>query len=398
MDFKADFPIFQSEKPFIYLDTAATAHKPRQVIEALSHFYAKEYATVHRGVYSQVRAATEVYHHSRIKVQRFINAAYPEEIIFTRGTTASLNFLARAFAEAFLKKGDAILLTEVEHHSNLVPWQMVAKQKELELRFIKIEDAGELDWCSFETLLLDGKVKLVSLAHMSNVLGTIHPASKIIEAAHAKGALVCLDGAQAAAHLPIDVQALDADFYTFSGHKLYGPTGVGILYGKKELLLQLPPFEGGGDMVEKVTLQQATYNSLPYKFEAGTPMIAEVIGLGSALDYLNTIGMENIQRWERELLTRATQRLLEIEGVRIIGSAKEKGAILSFTIEGVHPLDLATLLDCQGVAIRSGHHCSQPTMDRFQISACSRLSFGLYNNFQDIEHFIEILKILLNLF
>jgi cysteine desulfurase / selenocysteine lyase len=391
-----DFPIFQKRCPYLYFDSAATAHKPQAVIDAISRFYSDSYATVHRAIYAAARSSTDAYQGVREKVHHFIGAAAPEEIIFTRGTTASLNLLARSLAAAFLKPDDLILLTEVEHHSNLVPWQMVAQSVGCKLRFIPVTDRGEIEWEGFEKLLDEG-VKIVSLAHVSNVLGTLHPVKAIIEAAHAKGAYVCLDGAQAVAHMPINVQTLDVDFYAFSGHKLYGPTGIGVLYGKRELLEKLPPIEGGGDMVDQVSLQKTTFNILPYKFEAGTPMIAEVIGLGAAIDYLNAIGMEAIASWEERLLQEATEEFLKVPEIQIIGTAKEKGALISFAIDGVHPLDLATLLDCRGVAIRSGNHCSQPTMQRFGCTSLARISFGLYNQMQEVKTFFKILKELLSL-
>lgn len=396
-NYRKDFPyLCHSSQPPIYFDTAATAQKPYVVVQTLSDFYSHRYGTVNRGVYTLAREATDSYQDVRRKVQKFIRAEHFEEIIFTRGTTHSLNLLAHSFAEAFIQPGDVILLTEIEHHSNLVPWQMVSRKYGAELKFIPVNDAGELILEAFYQLL-DERVKLVSLAHISNVLGTLHPVKKIIEAAHRVGACVCLDGAQSAPHLPLNVQDLDVDFYAFSGHKLYGPTGVGVLYGKRELLEQMPPVEGGGDMIEKVTLTETTYAPLPAKFEAGTPMIAEVIGLGAALDYLTVIGMETIAQRERELLDYATQKLSAFPNLRIIGTAKEKGGILSFVIPSVHPLDIATLLDCRNIAIRSGHHCSQPAMERFQISASCRLSFGLYNTFEEIDQFTTALQDVLDM-
>lgn len=391
-DLRKDFPMISEEE--IYFDTAATAHKPQCVIDALVDFYAHHYGTVNRGIYKRARQATELYQEARRKVQRLINAAHPEEIIFTRGTTASLNLVAKSFGQAFLRPGDAIVISEIEHHSNIVPWQMLCQSLGTVLRIIPVNDEGEL---IFEEYLnqLDERVKLVSLAHVSNILGTLHPVKEIIGAAHEIGAHVCLDGAQAAPHLPINVQALDVDFYAFSGHKLYGPTGVGVLYGKRELLERMPPIEGGGDMIEKVTLLESTYTQLPTKFEAGTPMIGEVISLGAAVDYLSAIGLDQIASWERELLAYATKKLSEIEGLILIGTAQEKGAIISFAVEGTHPLDLATLLDCKGIAIRSGHHCSQPTLERFGLTSAARISFGLYNTFGEIDQFISSLRSIL---
>ncbi len=393
VDFRKDFPMIREGQ--IYFDTAASAQKPQVVIDALCDFYSNHYGTVNRGVYKLARNATELFHGARGKIQRFINAAHPEEIIFTRGTTASLNLLARSYAKAFLRTGDAIIISEIEHHSNIVPWQMICEESGAVLRIVPVNDAGEL---IFEELLaqLDEKVKLVSIAHMSNVLGTLHPVQEIIDAAHKVGAHVCLDGAQAIAHLPVDVEALGVDFYAFSGHKLYGPNGVGILYGKRELLEKMPPQEGGGDMIEQVTLRESTYNTLPSKFEAGTPMIAEVIALGAAIDYLQEIGMDTIATWEQELLAYATKKLGQIEGVKIIGTAPKKGAIISFVVDGIHPLDLATLLDCRGISIRTGHHCSQPALERFGETSVARISFGIYNTFEEIDQFISSLQSILN--
>jgi len=399
LDLRQDFPMLKKMVqgyPLIYFDSAATAHKPQSVITALTDFYSHHYGTVHRGVYTTARDATEMYSQARTKVQKFINAAHPEEIILTRGTTASLNLLARSFGERFVRPGQAIMISEIEHHSNIVPWQMLCEERGAVLRIIPVNDEGELIFEAFESLL-DEKVKLVSLAHVSNVLGTRHPIKQIIEAAHDVGAYVCVDGAQAVPHLPLDVQELDVDFYAFSGHKLYGPTGIGILYGKQELLEKLPPLEGGGDMIEQVTLEKTTYGRLPLKFEAGTPMIAEAIGLGAAIDYLAEIGMETIQSWEQELLLYATKKLSQIPNLRMLGTAKEKGAIITFVIKGVHSLDLATLLDCRGVAIRTGHHCSQPALDRFGLTTSARLSFGLYNTFDEVDQFFSILSDVLDI-
>ena len=399
LDLRSDFPMLKKMiqgHPLIYFDTAATAQKPQAVIDAMTDFYTHHYGTVNRGIYSLAREATDAYNASRRAVQTFINAAHPEEIIFTRGTTASLNLLARSFGERFIRPGHAILISEIEHHSNIVPWQMLCNERGAVLRIIPVNDEGELILEAFYDLL-DERVKLVSLAHVSNVLGTLHPVKEIIKASHKVGALVCLDGAQAAPHLPIDVQELDVDFYAFSGHKLYGPTGIGVLYGKQGLLEKLPPVEGGGDMIESVTLDKTTYGQLPLKFEAGTPMIAEAIGLKAAIDYINAADRHAIYAWEQELLAYATQKLSSLPQVRLIGTAAEKGAILSFTIEGVHPLDLGTLLDCRGIAIRTGHQCSQPALDRFGLTSSARLSFGLYNTLEEIDSFFIALTNVLEL-
>ncbi|NGX61764.1 MAG: putative cysteine desulfurase [Chlamydiae bacterium] len=399
LDLRSDFPILERRiqgHPLVYFDSAATTLKPTPVIEAISHFYTYSSGPVHRGVYTLSREATDQYEAARRKVQHFIGADSPEEIIFTRGTTASLNLLAHSFGQAFLRPGDVVLLSEIEHHSNLVPWQMLAERRGVVLRYIPVNDAGELIIDEFFNLL-DRKVKLISLAHISNVLGTLHPVKTLIEAAHRMGAFVCLDGAQSAPHLPLDVQELDVDFYAFSGHKLYGPTGIGVLYGKRDLLSQMPPIEGGGDMIEQVTLEKTTYAPLPFKFEAGTPMVAQAIGLGAAIDYVETIGMEKIAAYEAKLLNYATNRLSAVPGVKLIGTARKKGAIISFVIDGTHPLDLATLLDCRGIAVRTGHHCSQPTMERFGLSHTARLSFGIYNTLEEIDTLISTLKSLLPL-
>lgn len=396
--YRDDFPMLQKKvqgHPLIYFDTAATALKPLAVVEALNEFYTHQYGTVHRAVYSLAREATEAYNQARTKVQAFLGAKLPEEILFTRGTTASLNLLARSFGKAFLGPGDAVMVSEMEHHSNIVPWQMICEETGATLRVIPITDEGELNLEQFYALL-DKHVKLVSIAHLSNVTGTLHPVQEVIEAAHHVGAYVCLDGAQSAPHLPVNISSLDVDFYACSGHKLYGPTGIGVLYGKKGLLDQMPPVEGGGDMIEHVSFEKTTYNILPMKFEAGTPMIAEAIGLGTAVDYLTSIGMERIWTWEKELTDYALKRLAEIKGLRVIGNAQEKGGIISFTIDKVHPMDLGTLLDCQGIAIRTGHHCSQPAMKRFGITSCARLSFGLYNTCEEIDQFILSLKNILS--
>lgn len=396
---KDDFPVLQKKiqgYPLIYLDTAATAQKPQVVIDAMTDFYTHHYGSVHRAVYGLCREATEKYEEARRKIQSFINAAHPEEIVFTRGTTASLNMLARSFGAKFIRPGNAILISEIEHHSNIVPWQMLCEEKGALLRIVPVNDRGEIIFEEYLELL-DEKVKLVSLAHISNVLGTVHPVKQLIAAAHSAGAYVCLDGAQAAPHMPLDMQELDVDFYAFSGHKMYGPTGVGVLYGKKELLEQLPPVEGGGDMIDRVSLEKSSFAEPPLKFEAGTPMVAEVLGLGAAVDYLTEIGMENIHTIEQKLLAYASEKLRHIPNLHVIGTAQDKGALISFVVEGVHPLDIATLLDCRGIAIRSGHQCSQPALERFGQTSVARISFGLYNTFEEIDHFCGALIAVLDL-
>ena len=377
--------------PFVYLDSAATAQKPQEVIDAIYNFYHDEYGTVHRAVYATATQANEAYQESRRKMQRFLHAANVEEIIFTRGTTESINLVAYSFCKAFVKKGDEIMITEMEHHSNIVPWQLVAEQFEAKLVVVPFLDNGELDMEAFQKMLSE-KTKIVACAHISNTLGTINPIQEIIQKAHAFGAKVLIDGAQGAHHIPVDVVALDADFYVFSGHKAVGPTGIGVLYGKKELLEKMPPYQGGGDMIDTVTFAKTTYNTLPLKFEAGTPMIAEVIGLGAAIDFLMQVGMQKIQRWEHELLDFALPRILEIPGLNLLGLAKNRGAILTFSATGAHPLDIATLLDLQGIAVRSGHLCAQPVMRHYGITASCRASFAFYNTKEEISFFLDTLK------
>lgn len=391
---RTDFPVLTGSmhgKPLVYLDTAATAQKPLPVIEAINQFYSRHYGTVHRAVYELAVHSTEQYQETRNKVGKFLNAAKPDEIIFTRGTTEAINLVAYSFGKAFVKPGDEIVISEVEHHSNIVPWQLLCEDRGATLKIIPVDERGVLDLEAYKKLL-SPKTKLVAVGHISNALGTIHPIKEMIRLAHEVGAKVLIDGAQAAPHLRVDVQDLNADFYVFSGHKLYGPTGIGILYGKEDLLEKMPPYQGGGDMIEKVTFEKTTYNVLPLKFEAGTPSIAEVIGLGAAIDYLNGLGLESIHQWEHTLLEDATKKIQEIPGLTIIGTAPEKGAIISFKVDGVHPLDIGTMLDLQGVAIRTGHVCAQPTMHRYGVEAIARASFGLYNNQEDVDRFITALK------
>ncbi len=386
---RQDFPMLQKKmhgKPLIYFDSAATAQKPLVVIEAIDQFYREHYGTVHRAVYELSLHATEMYLAVRSKAQSFLNARKKEEVIFTRGTTESINLIAYSFGKAFIKEGDEVLITEMEHHSNIVPWQLCCEDRKAILKVVPITDEGTLDFAALEKLLTD-KTKIVAIAHISNSLGTINPIKQIAQLAHAKGAKIVVDGAQAAPHLPIDVQDLDVDFYVFSGHKAYGPTGIGVLYGKEELLEQMPPYQGGGDMIDTVYFEKTTYAPLPLKFEAGTPMIAEVIGLGAALDYMNKIGVSAIQEWEQELIQYATQQVLDIPGFRIIGQAPDKAAILSFVIKDLHPLDVGTLLDLKGIAVRTGHHCAQPVMRHFGVPGTARASFGLYNTKEEIDHF-----------
>ena len=391
---RSNFPMLKKTmhgKPLIYFDSAATAQKPQCVIDTLTQFYSNQYGTVHRAVYELAVHSTQAYQATREKARRFINAANVDEIIFTRGTTESINMIASSFGKAFVKPGDRIVISAIEHYSNIVPWQFLCEERGAILKVIPCNDKGDLDLNAYANLLTE-KPKLVSLCHISNALGTINPIKEMIAQAHAAGAKVLIDAAQSAPHMPIDVQDLDADFLVFSGHKVYGPTGVGILYGKETILNSLPPYQGGGDMIEKVTFAKTTYNTLPLKFEAGTPMFAEVIALGTALDYLSEIGMVKIQDWEHSLLQHALKKMDAIPGIRFIGNAANRGAIISFLVEGTHPLDLGTLLDLQGVAIRTGHHCAQPVMERFGIPGTARISFGLYNTPQEIDRFAEALQ------
>jgi len=398
LKYRDDFPLLKTKmhgKPLIYFDSAATAQKPESVIDAMTTFYVSHYGTVHRAVYELSTFATKKYEETRKKVALLLNAKKPEEIIFTRGATESINMAAFSFAKAFIRPGDEIIISEMEHHSNIVPWQMIRDDFQAVLKVIPMNDQGvsqgELDLEAFSKLLTD-KTKIVAVTHISNALGTVNPIKKMIQMAHERGAKVLVDGAQSVPHMKVDVRDLDADFYVFAGHKMYGPTGIGILYGKEELLNQMPPYQGGGDMIETVTFEKTTYNTLPLKFEAGTPMIAEVLGLGAAVDYINHIGLDLIYQYEQELLIYATEKIQKIEGLKIIGTAKEKGAILTFTVDGVHPLDLATLLDLQGICIRTGHHCAQPVMRHFGLTSASRASLSFYNTKDEIDLFIEALQ------
>jgi cysteine desulfurase/selenocysteine lyase len=387
---RADFPILETNihgKPLVYLDNAATTQKPLAVIEAESLYYRHDNANVHRGVHALSQRATDAFEAARLKVQRLINAASPNEIIFVRGTTEAINLVAQSYGRSRFKAGDEIILSRMEHHSNIVPWQILCEQTGAHLRIIPINDVGELELEAYNQML-GPRTKLVAVAHVSNALGTINPVRAMIDLAHVHGVPVLLDGAQAIAHLPVDVQALDCDFYAFSGHKLYGPTGVGVLYGKAALLDAMPPYQGGGDMIRSVSFEGTTYNTLPYKFEAGTPNIAGVIGLGAAVDYVTGIGFDALIEHELALLTYATQAVIDIPGLRIIGNAREKTGILSFVLEGVHPHDIGTILDRQGVAIRTGHHCTMPLMEHFGVSATARASFALYNTRAEVNKLV----------
>lgn len=393
MSYKTDFPIFQhpENRSLVYLDNAASTQKPRRVIDAMSDFYEKNNANIHRGVYQLSERATADYESVRKKIQQFIHARDICEIIFTRSTTESINLVAHGLGNSDIQTGDEILISEMEHHSNIVPWQMLCEKTGAILRVIPVLDSGVLDLPTYRAML-NVKTKFVAIAHVSNVLGTINPIKSMIAAAHQVGAKVLVDGAQAVAHIPINMIDLDCDFYAFSSHKLYGPTGVGVLYGKKQLLERLPVYQTGGDMIAQVTFKKTTFNALPYKFEAGTPNIAGVVGLGAAVDYVARIGFGTIQAHENQLLRVATERFSAFEGLTIVGNTSDKIGVIAFTIEGVHPHDVATILDQSGVAIRAGHHCAMPLIDRFGISALSRVSFGLYNELRDIDVLMQGLK------
>jgi cysteine desulfurase/selenocysteine lyase len=386
-DWRRDFPILQQQingKPLVYLDNAATTQKPQCVIDSEVDYYRNNNANVHRGVHALSQRATDDYEAARGKVQRFINAADRAEIVFVRGATEAINLVAQSYARPRLQAGDEILISAMEHHSNIVPWQMVCQQTGATLKVVPINDAGEFELDTY-LMLLSPRTKLVAVTHLSNALGTIPPVARIITAAHAAGVPVLLDGAQAASHLPVDVRALDCDFYTLSGHKVFGPTGIGALYGKTALLDAMPPYQGGGDMIRMVTFDKTVYNDLPYKFEAGTPNIAGAIGLGAALDYVSGIGIDVIAAHENDLLHYASDLVSAIPGLRMVGTAQHKASILSFTMDGIHPHDIGTILDHDGIAIRAGHHCAMPVMQRFGISGTARASFALYNTRAEID-------------
>ncbi len=387
---RADFPILKTrvgDKPLVYLDNAASSQMPQPVIDRLVRYQQTEHANIHRGVHHLSEVATGAYEEARRKLQRFINAREEREVIFTSGTTEGINLVMHGYGRKFIGKDDEIILTTLEHHSNIVPWQMLAEEKGAKLRVVPINDAGELLVEEYEKLFNE-RTKFVAVMHVSNALGTINPIKPMIEFAHARGVPVLIDGAQAAPHLAVDVQELDCDFYAFSGHKLCGPTGIGILYGKAAILERMQPFKGGGDMILSVTFEKTTYNTIPHKFEAGTPPIAAAIGLGAAVDYLSAIGMEKIAAHEVDLLNYATEQVNTMPGVRVIGTAEKKAAVLSFAIEGVHPHDVGTILNQDGIAIRTGHHCAQPVMQRFKVPATSRASFAFYNSMAEVDALI----------
>ncbi|MFD3276715.1 cysteine desulfurase [Aquirufa echingensis] len=392
---RKDFPILDQQvngAPLVYFDNAATTQKPQMVIDALNHYYTRDNANIHRGLHTLAERATTGYELTRKKLKDFLNAESTDQIIFTSGTTAGINLVAQTYGRANFSKGDVILVSNLEHHSNIVPWQMIAEEKGAEVQVIPVDEAGVLDMKAYVELLDSNRVKFVAVNHVSNAIGTINPISYIIEQAHRVGAKVLIDGAQSVAHFEIDVQALDIDFLAFSAHKLFGPTGVGVLYGKRTLLEAMPPYQGGGEMIKEVSFAGTTYNELPYKFEAGTPNIADVYAFGFALDYLKSLPKNAVWEQEKALLDYATEQLMQIDGLRIVGQAPEKIAVVSFVIDGVHPQDIGVLLDKFGVAIRTGHHCAQPLMARYELVGTCRASFAFYNTKSEIDLFVKALK------
>ena len=388
---RANFPILYQQvngKPLVYLDNAATTQKPRAVIDAITRYYEADNANIHRGVHYLSQHATQRYENSRETVRRFLNAAEPSEIVFVRGATEGINLIAQTLGRTRVRAGDEVLITAMEHHSNIVPWQILCEEKGAMLRVAPINDAGELILDEFARLL-GPRTKIVAVPHVSNALGTINPLRQMVELAHRHNAVVVVDGAQAVPHLAVDVRALDCDFYVFSGHKLYGPTGIGVLYGKSALLNAMPPYQGGGDMILSVTFEKTTYNKIPHKFEAGTPDVSGVIGLAAAINYVNELGLDRIEAHERDLLRQATESLSTIPGLRLIGTAKEKASVLSFVMDGIHPHDIGTILDQEGIAIRTGHHCAQPVMERFGIPATARASFAFYNTREEVNALVK---------
>lgn len=386
-EIRALFPLLSTRvngKPLVYLDNGATSQKPQELIDCISRYYTSQNANIHRGVHTLSQEATALYEESRIALQSFINARFSHEIIFTSGTTQGINLVAHSFGRRYLREGDEILISALEHHSNIVPWQIICEERSAKLRVIPMNENGELQLDKLDELL-SSKTKLLALTHVSNSLGTINPIKEIIEKAHKKNVPVLVDGAQAVQHLQVDVQELDCDFYVFSGHKMFGPTGTGVLYGKEKWLNEMPPYMGGGDMIKTVTFEKTEYNDLPFKFEAGTPNIADGIAMKAAVDFINRIGYSKIQHIEEELLVEATQRLSSIEGLRIYGTSHSKAGVISFNIEGLHPYDVGTILDQQGIAVRTGHHCTQPIMDYYQIPGTVRASFSFYNSMSDID-------------
>ncbi len=397
---REDFPILNQKiynRPLVYFDNAATVQRPQVVIDALTKTYTEYYGNIHRAAHFLADKATAAYEETREKVKNLINAESREQIIFTKGTTESINLVAFSFGEAFIQEGDEIIVSEMEHHSNIVPWQLMAGRKGAKIVMLPIDDEGRLQIEELETLITS-RTKLISVAHVSNVLGTINPIKQIAQIAHSRKIPILVDGAQSVPHLQIDVQDLDVDFYAFSAHKMYGPNGVGVLYGKKDLLEQMPPYQGGGEMISEVKFSGTTYNELPYKFEAGTPNISDVIAFGAAIDYLLSVGLENLGAWEHELLSYATSKLLTIPGLRIYGTQVLKSGVISFNVEGIHFFDLGTMLDKFGIAVRTGHHCADPLMDHFGIQGTVRASFAVYNTKEEIDVFVEALKKVIAMF
>jgi cysteine desulfurase/selenocysteine lyase len=386
-NFKNDFPILKQEvygKPLVFLDSGVTSQKPQCVMDAINHYYCNDNSNVHRGVYQLSERATVAYEKTRHKIKTMLNAADAKEIIFTSGTTESINLLAYSYGRSNFKAGDEVIISEMEHHSNIVPWQILKDEIGIHLKLIPISDDGEIDLVAYENLF-SSRTKMVAIIHVSNVLGTVNPIKKMIEMAHQHDVPVLIDGAQAFPHMSIDVQDLDCDFYAFSAHKAYGPTGMGVLYGKAHLLEKMPPYKTGGAMIETVSFEKTTYTKIPYKFEAGTPNIADVVSFHAALEYLDNIGMQQVMDHEHDLLTYATEKLTDIPGLKVLGNPKERMGVISFVLEGVHPHDIGTILDREGIAVRAGHHCAMPLMHRFNIPACIRVSFGLYNSREDVD-------------
>ena len=391
---KKDFPILEQKvngKNLVYLDSAATTQKPKEVINSLNNYYKETNSNIHRGVHTLSQKATEKYEKARVMIANFIDATSSKEIIFVRGATEAVNLVASSYVRPLLMENDEIIISQMEHHANIVPWQMVCEEKKAKLKIIPIDENGELIINKFNELI-NKKTKFISLNHVSNSLGTINPIKKIIDIAHQKNIKIMIDGAQAVQHLEISMKDIDADFYCFSGHKMYAPTGIGILYGKKELLEQMPPYQGGGDMIKSVTFEKTTYNDIPNRFEAGTPNISGAIALGKAIEYINKIGISNINKHEEDLLNYATSKLKKINKVKIIGEAKEKAAVISFIIEGIHPHDIGTIMDSHGIAIRAGHHCTQPIMDFYNVPATARASFAIYNTKEDVDELVKAIE------
>ncbi len=391
---REQFPILHQEvngKPLVYLDNGASSQKPKRVIDAISHYYENDHANVHRGVHTLSQRATDAFEAVRKQVQHFINAEHEHEIIYTRGTTEAINLVASSYGKVFIEEGDEVLISTMEHHSNIVPWQMMCEEWGAVLKIIPITESGEIIMDRFDELL-SGRTAMVAVNHVSNSLGTINPLHEIINKAHKVGAAVLIDGAQSAPHMSVDVQDLDADFYCFSAHKVYGPTGIGILYGKEQWLNDMPPYHGGGEMIDKVSFEETTYNTLPFKFEAGTPNIADTIALGEAIRFMDDIGIENIGAWENELLQYATEKLLEVDGLRIIGTAKNKASVISFLVGDIHPFDMGTILDQLGIAVRTGHHCTMPLMDWYGIPGTVRASFAVYNTKAEVDVLVDGVK------